>query len=206
MLAVTASDFTIYLIDDDPAVLKSLGRLLQSTGYQTKPYVSAEEFLREHDASVPGCIVLDLLMPGLNGLEVQETLARQDVERPIVFLTGQATIPASVLAMRAGAIDFLCKPIELSDLLSALKVAQERDKTNRAAIGARQVVLDRLKKLTPRERQVLDSVTKGLLNKQIGCDLGVHEKTIKVHRARAFTKMGAKNVPELMRMMAAIPR
>jgi FixJ family two-component response regulator len=203
---MTATEFTIFLIDDDPAVLKSLDRLLRAAGYQTKPYLSAKLFLREHDASVPGCIVLDLNMPGLSGLDVQGALAGQDPDRPIVFLTGQGTISASVLAMRAGAIDFLSKPIDKSELLTAIKAAQKLDTTRRGAKGARQVILDRLKKLTAREREVLDFVIKGSLNKQTGSALGVHEKTVKVHRARALEKMGVKNVPELVRMMGAVVR
>ena len=176
---MAAVEFTVFLIDDDPGVLRSLDRLLQAAGYETKPYPSAERFLTEHDAFVPGCIVLDLAMPGLIGLDVQELLARQGIERPIVFLTGQGTIPASVPAMRAGAIDFLMKPTDESELLNAIKTAQERDKTSRAAKASLQPILDRLNKLTPREREVLDYIVRGWLNKQIASALGIHEKTIK---------------------------
>jgi Response regulator len=126
-----ALDFTVFLLDDDPAVLKAVGRLLQAAGYTTKTYCSAEAFLSEHDASTPGCAVLDLSMPGLNGLDVQETLVRQGVERPVIFLTGHGTIPMSVLAMRAGAIDFLTKPVGNSELMSAIKSAEDRDRTQR---------------------------------------------------------------------------
>ena len=118
------SEFTVFLVDDDPAVLTALSRLLQAAGYATKTYCSAETFLSEHDASTPGCAVLDLSMPGLNGLGVQEALVRQAVERPVIFLTGHGTIPVSVLAMRAGAIDFLTKPIGNSELMSAIKSAE----------------------------------------------------------------------------------
>jgi FixJ family two-component response regulator len=124
-----ALDFTVFLLDDDPAVLKAVGRLLQAAGYTTKTYCSAEAFLSEHDASTPGCAVLDLSMPGLNGLDVQETLVRQGVERPVIFLTGHGTIPMSVLAMRAGAIDFLTKPVGNSELMSAITSAEDRDRT-----------------------------------------------------------------------------
>src|SRR5262245_16889654 len=142
------TEFTVFLVDDDPAVLKSLDRLLQATGYRTKAYSSSEAFLHEHDASMSGCVVLDLAMPGLNGLDVQEVLARQGVDQPIIFLTGLATIPESVLAMKAGAIDFLSKPIDQSELLRAIKSAEEREKTKHRIEAERKPVRDKLAKLT----------------------------------------------------------
>src|SRR5262245_26315052 len=196
----TTTEFIVFLIDDDPAKLKALGRLLRAAGYQTRAYQSAEVFLKEHDASIPGCAVLDHAMPGLSGLDLQE--ARQGIHRPVIFLTGQGTIPESVKAMRAGAVDYLTKPVDNVELLSAIKLAEERDKTRSDVEARNKIVLQRLAKLTPRERETLKLVTEGLLNKQIAGVMGVTEKTIKVHRMRVFKKMGARTVAELVRMTA----
>jgi FixJ family two-component response regulator len=152
---MAASEFTVFLIDDDPGVLRSLDRLLQAAGYETKPYQSAEAFLNEHDASIPGCAVLDHAMPGLSGLDVQEALARQGIHRPIIFLTGRGTIAESVKAMRAGAVDYLTKPLNDVELLSAIKLAEERDKTRRDVEAQNKVVLQRSAKLSQRERERL---------------------------------------------------
>jgi FixJ family two-component response regulator len=147
------SEFTVFLVDDDPAVLMALSGLMQASGYATKAYCSAEAFLSEHDASTPGCAVLDLSMPGLNGLDVQEALVRQGVERPVIFLTGHGTIPETVLAMRAGAIDFLTKPVGNSELMSAIKSAEDRDRTQRHIGTQREAVFQRVAKLTRREKE-----------------------------------------------------
>jgi FixJ family two-component response regulator len=182
--------------------LKALARLLGAAGYQTKSYQSAKAFLAEHDASIPGCAVLDHTMPGLNGLDVQEALARRGIHRPVIFLTGRGTIAESVKAMKAGAVDYLTKPIDKVDLLNAIRSAEERDKTQRDVEARNKIVLQRLAKLTPRERETLDLVTKGLLNKQIAGVMGATERTIKEHRGRVFKKMGAKTLAELVRMTA----
>ena len=199
-----ALDFTVFLLDDDPAVLKAVGRLLQAAGYTTKTYCSAEAFLSEHDASTPGCAVLDLSMPGLNGLDVQEALMRQGVERPVIFLTGHGTIPMSVLAMRAGAIDFLTKPVGNSELMSAIKSAEDRDRIQRPIETQRKVILQKMAKLTRREKEVLALVVTGQQNKTIGYKLGICEKTIKVHRSRVHEKMGVRSLAELVRMTVGI--
>jgi FixJ family two-component response regulator len=199
------SEFTVLLVDDDPAVLTALSRLLQAAGYATKTYCSAEAFLSEHDASTPGCLVLDLAMPGLNGLAVQEALALRGIDRPIIFLTGQGTIPESVQAMRAGAVDFLTKPIDQPELLTAIRCAEERDKTQRDSETRHKIVRQNVAKLTRRERQVLDLVVAGWLNKLIAHELGVRLKTIKVHRSRVHEKMGVKSLAELVRMTMGIP-
>jgi FixJ family two-component response regulator len=199
-------DFTIFLVDDDQAVLQALGRLLQAAGYQTKAYSSAKTFLDEHDGSIPGCVVLDLAMPEFNGLGVQDALARQNMNRPIIFLTGQATIRDSVQAMKAGAMDFLTKPIDQSQLMSAIKSAEARDRAQRRVEAQRNAILQKMTKLTPREKEVLDYVVRGWLNKQIGGALGVHEKTIKVHRGRVFKKMGVRTLAELVQMTVGITR
>jgi FixJ family two-component response regulator len=185
--------------------LKAVGRLLQAAGYTTKTYCSAEAFLSEHDASTPGCAVLDLSMPGLNGLDVQEALMRQGVERPVIFLTGHGTIPMSVLAMRAGAIDFLTKPVGNSELMSAIKSAEDRDRIQRPIETQRKVVLQKMAKLTRREKEVLALVVTGQQNKTIGYKLGICEKTIKVHRSRVHEKMGVRSLAELLRMTIGIP-
>jgi FixJ family two-component response regulator len=194
------ADFTIFLVDDDPGVLQGLTWLLESAGYSTKSYASAKAFLDEHDGSIPGCVVLDLAMPELNGLKVQDALVRRHVNRPIVFLTGEATIPESVQAMKAGAMDFLTKPIKKSELLRAIETAKARDEAQRRIEAERDEVLQRMAKLTDREREVLDYVTKGWINKQIGSALGVNEKTIKLYRGRMYEKMGVRTVPDLVRM------
>src|SRR5215468_3620835 len=190
----TTTEFIVFLIDDDLVVLKALGRLLQAAGYQTKAYQSAEAFLAEHDASSPGCAVLDHAMPALNGLDVQEALARQGNHRPVIFLTGRGTVAESVKAMKAGAVDYLLKPVDKIELLNAIRTAEERDKRQRDVEARNKVVLQRLAKLTPRERETLELITKGLLNKQIASFMGVGEKTIKVHRGRLFKKMGVRTL------------
>jgi len=202
--AFMALNFTVFLLDDDPAVLKAVGRLLQAAGFAIKTYCSAEAFVSEHDASTPGCLVLDLLMPGLNGLGVQEALALRGIDRPIIFLTGVGTVPAGVEAMKAGAIDFLTKPVDKSELLSAIKSAEERDKTQRHGEARRKIVLQKVAKLTHREREVLGLIVAGQLNKNIATDLGVHEKTVKVHRGRIHKKMGVRSVAELVWMTLGI--
>src|SRR4029450_8042165 len=155
----TTTEFIVFLIENDPAILKALGRLLRAAGYQTKAYQSAEAFLNEHDASIPGCAVLDHAMPGLSGLDLQEGL-RQWIRRPVIFLTGQGTIPESVKAMRAGAVDYLTKPVDNVELLSAIKLAEERDKTQRDAEARNKLVLQKLAKLTRREKESLNLWTK----------------------------------------------
>jgi FixJ family two-component response regulator len=199
------SAFTVFLLDDDGAVLKAVDRLLQAAGYTTKTYCSGEAFLSEQDASTPGCLVLDLAMPGLNGLAVQEALALRGIDRPIIFLTGQGTIPESVQAMRAGAVDFLTKPIGRPELLTAIRCAEERDKTQRDSETRHKIVRQKVAKLTRRERQVLALVVAGLLNKLIAHELGVRLKPIKVHRGRVHEKMGVRSLAELVRMTMGIP-
>jgi FixJ family two-component response regulator len=194
------TNFTIFLVDDDQAVLRALGRLLQTAGYRTKAYCSAKTFLHEHDGSIPGCVVLDLAMPEFDGLSVQDALVRQNITRPIIFLTGQATIPKSVQAMKAGAVDFLTKPIQQSQLLSAIQSAEARDRTQRHKEARHNIIIEKMATLTRRERETLKLVTEGLLNKQIAGVMGVTEKTIKVHRMRVFKKMGARSLAELVRM------
>ena len=177
------TEFIVFLVDDDPVILKALGRLLRAAGYQTKAYQSTETFLNEHDASIPGCAVLDHTMPGLSGLDVQEALALRGIHRPIIFLTGRGTIAESVKAMKAGAVDYLTKPVDKVDLLNAIRSAEERDKTQRDVDARNNLVQQKLAKLTRRERETLKLITKGLLNKQIAGVMGVTEKTGAPHES-----------------------
>ena len=192
--------FTTFLVDDDPGVLKALSRIVRTAGYETVSYSSAQAFLREHDPSTPGCAILDLTMPELDGLELQQHLAQAGAELPIIFLSGHADIPASVQAMKAGAVDFLVKPVDRDKLLSAIELAKNRDDKARQARSERQSLEARLAMLTQREREVLERVVKGLLNKQIAAELGTVEKTIKVHRGRMMAKLGVRSVAELVRL------
>jgi FixJ family two-component response regulator len=197
---MSTTDFSVFLIDDDPGVLKSLTRLLQTAGYKTKAFSSSEAFLEEHDPSVPGCAVLDLTMPGLDGLELQQELAGKATSRPIVFLTGHGNVPVSVRAMKAGAVDFLLKPVKRDDLLEAVGRAAALDRVARHTDEERRAIYALLEKLTPRETEVLTHVIAGCLNKQIAANLGTVEKTIKVHRSRMMAKMGVRTVAALVRL------
>jgi len=191
---------TVFIVDDDPAVLKGLSRLLKSAGLGVKTFPSSQDFLNYFIPNTPGCLVLDVAMPGLNGLELQKTLATKGSAIPIIFLTGHGDIPMSVRAMKGGALDFLTKPVNDDDLLKAVHLALEKD---RSALRARAEVAEiqqRLATLTPREREVMEHVVSGQLNKQTAADLGTAEKTIKVHRARVMEKMKAHSVAELVRL------
>lgn len=190
----------VYVVDDDPAVRKSLWRLLRSGGYEVAAFESAEEFLKKLEPDAAGCAMLDLAMPGLDGLSLQQRLAERDVPMPVLFLTGRGDIPASVRAMKAGAEDFLTKPVDERVLFAALKRALERGREAREARQRVSEARGRLETLTPREREVLDGVVAGRLNKQIAGDLGISEKTVKVHRARVMEKLDASSVAELVRL------
>jgi FixJ family two-component response regulator len=192
--------FTTFLVDDDPGVLKALSRIMRTAGYESRAYSSPAEFLREHDPSIPGCAILDLMMPELDGLELQQRLVGSGSERPIIFLTGNGDIPTSVLAIKAGAVDFLTKPIKRDTLLAAIARAEEGDATARQARSERQAVEEGLAGLTPREREVLEHVIAGKLNKQIAVSLGTVEKTVKVHRGRMMAKLDVRSVADLVRL------
>jgi len=192
--------FTIFLVDDDAGVLKALTRLLRVKGYDARPYASPRDFLTHHDPTVPGCAVLDVAMPGLDGLALQEALIAEGAPRPIIFLTGKGDIPTSVRAMKAGAIDFLTKPVSDQILLDAIARAEEQDGKSRQAQAELDAIHARMTTLTPREREVLTHVVAGRLNKQIAGDLGTVEKTIKVHRGRMMEKLGVRTVVDLVRM------
>jgi FixJ family two-component response regulator len=195
------SAFTVFIVDDDSGVTRALSRLLKSRGYETESFTSSREFLEQHDAALPGCAVLDLSMPDLNGLELQQALTREGaVPRPIIFLTGRGDIPTSVQAIKAGAVDFLTKPVRDEALLGAVAQARELDARSRIEHAELSAIRARLSSLTPREREVLGHVVAGRLNKQIAGDLGIVEKTIKVHRARMMRKMNVRTVVDLARL------
>lgn len=191
---------TVFVIDDDAAIRKSLARLLQSAHFDVRSFASPWEFLEQHNPATPGCILLDVSMPGLNGLELQQSLAKQRCERPIIFLTGHGDVPTSVQAMKAGASDFLTKPVDDQLLLAAIRVAVEKDRQSRAARAELNSIETRLASLTPREREVLEQVVSGKLNKQIASELGTVEKTIKVHRGRVMEKMEVTSLADLVRV------
>jgi RNA polymerase sigma factor (sigma-70 family) len=194
------SESTIFLVDDQVSVLRALSRLLRSAGLSVETFRSGQEFLQRYDANAAGCLVLDIAIPGLNGLELQQTLNFKGIELPIIFLTGHGDIPMSVQAMKRGALDFLTKPTNDEDLLSAIRAGLKRDRTNRQARAELAEIQQRLATLTPRERQVLVEVISGKLNKQVAAHLGVGEKTIKVHRARVIKKMKVQSVADLVRV------
>jgi FixJ family two-component response regulator len=192
--------FTVFLVDDDAGVLRALDRMLQLRGYQVRSFTSPEVFLASHDASVPGCAVLDVAMPGLDGFALQHALTAEGSQRPVVFLTGEGDIPASVRAMRAGAVDFLTKPFSDVDLLAAIARAEKEDSENRSANAGLNSINARLAMLTPREREVMTHVVAGRLNKQIASDIGIVEKTVKLHRGRMMRKLGVRSVADLVRL------
>jgi len=191
---------TVFLVDDDPGVLRALTRLLRASGREVRAFASQREFLGQHDPAAPGCLVLDVAMPERNGLDFQRDLATSGDERAVVFITGQGDVSTGVRAMKAGAVDFLTKPFNDGQLLAAVQAAIDRDALMRRTRAERGEVERKLAMLTLRERQVLEHVIAGQLNKHIAADLGTVEKTIKVHRGRIMQKMGAASLVELIRM------
>ena len=191
---------TVFVVDDDTAVLKSLSRLLRSARLAVATFSSPRDFLDRHDPNAPGCLVLDVSMPGLSGLELQQALMARGHELAIIFLTGHGDIPMSVKAMKQGAVDFLTKPVDHDDLLKAIRAAIEKDRLQRQAHAEVAEIQQRLATLTPREREVMYHVISGHLNKQTAADLGTVEKTIKVHRARVMEKMKVHSVAELVHL------
>lgn len=191
---------TVFVIDDDAGVRKALARLLRASGWDVLAFASPQEFLVQHDPSEPGCLVLDVALPQQNGLDFERELAASGAGRPVVFITGQGDVPTSVRAMKAGAVDFLTKPFGDSELLAAVRTAMEKDSAAREARAEQRRIGDRVARLTLRERQVLEHVIAGQLNKHIASDLGTVEKTVKVHRGRIMRKLGATSLVELVRM------
>lgn len=197
----TEDPSVVFVVDDDDAVLRGLARLLRAAGYSTETFTSPTQFLARAPHDGPCCLVVDLSMPGMSGLEVQQALLRASVAMPIVFLSGQGTVPASVEALKAGALDFLTKPVEENVLVGAVELGLARSRALRSAATRRRELEARFARLTPREQQVADLVARGWLNKQVAYELGTSEKTVKVHRARALAKLGAGSVAELVRLV-----
>ncbi len=191
---------TVFVIDDDASVRKSLSRLLRSADYLAETFASAEEFLgREHFNGI-GCLLLDVQMPGLSGMDLQEELNKADYHMPIIFITGHGDIPMSVEAMKKGAVDFLPKPFDDKELLRAIEKAIEKDTYAKAEYDETLDIRKRIELLTPRENETLRYVITGMLNKQIGLKLNIAEKTVKVHRGRIMEKLCVASVAELVRL------
>ena len=194
----------VFIIDDDAAVRASIADLLQSAGLESETFETPQEFLRRDSADGPGCIVLDLRLPGMDGLAVQRALAEAGITTPIIFLTAFADVPTTVKAMKSGAMEFLTKPFDDQELLDAIYRALERDQVARDQQQELSTLHDRYTRLTPRERQVMAHVVSGRLNKQIAADLGTSEITVKIHRQRVMRKMQAESLAELVRLAARI--
>jgi FixJ family two-component response regulator len=194
------SDAVIAIVDDDPSVLKGLERLIRSLGWQAETFASAQEFLDRPRTEAPSCLVLDLQLPGLSGLDLQKRMAEAGLEIPIVFLTGHGDIPASVKAMKAGAVEFLTKPVDEEHLLTAIQEAIERDRRTREQQAGTRDLRDRYGSLTAREQEVMQQVISGLLNKQVAADLNITEDTVKFHRGHIMRKMRADSLADLVRM------
>jgi FixJ family two-component response regulator len=192
---------TVFVLDDDESFVRALDRLLRAEGFTTRTWTSVSVFLAEHDPDLPGCLVTDLMMPDMTGIELQRRLVDQGCRRPIVFITGRGDMSTAVEGMRMGAVSFLPKPVSRASLVEALREALSKDAAARVVNIERQRVRQLLDSLTARERQVLELVARGLLNKQIAASLGTAEKTIKVHRGRLMHKMQVKSAAALVQLL-----
>jgi len=197
---MSETDAMVFVVDDDAPMRESLKNLIRSVGLQVELFASAQEFLRSKRPDVPSCLVLDVRLPGVSGLDLQRRTGDAGIEIPIVFITGHGDIPMSVRAMKAGAVEFLTKPFRDQDLLDAIQQALERDRRARDQRAALDELRSRFVSLTSREREVMKRVVAGLLNKQIGAELVISETTVKIHRHQVMEKMGAGSLPELVRM------
>ena len=197
---------TIFIVDDDAAVRDSLKMLLRSVGQAVETFGSGQEFIDAYSEDRPGCLVLDIRMPGMSGLELQQKLNERHSIMPIIFITGHGDVPMAVEAMQAGAVDFIQKPFRDQDLIDRINQALEKDQNNRAALGERNDIRKRLETLTPREREVLDLVVHGKANKVIAGDLRLSQRTVEIHRARVMEKMQASSLAHLVRMVLEVGR
>jgi len=197
---MTETDAMVFVVDDDAPMRESLMNLIRSVGLRAELFASAQEFLRSKRPDVPSCLVLDVRLPGLSGLDLQRRTSEAGLEIPIIFITGHGDIPMTVRAMKAGAVEFLTKPFRDQDLLDAIQQALERDRKARDQRAEIEELRSRFASLTAREREVMVRVVAGLLNKQIGAELGTSETTVKIHRHQVMEKMGAMSLPELVRM------
>jgi FixJ family two-component response regulator len=197
---MTAPDEVVYVVDDDASLRESIEDLIRSVGLRVETFASAPEFLRAKRPDTPGCLVLDVRLKGLSGLDLQKWLIEADIAIPIIFITGHGDIPMTVQAMKAGAVEFLTKPFRDQDLLDAIQQALQRDRKTSEQRANVEELQRRFRSLTPREREVMTLVVAGLLNKQIAGDLGTSEASVKVHRQHVMEKIGAGSLAELVRM------
>jgi FixJ family two-component response regulator len=193
-------DPIVWVVDDDVSLREALGSLIRSAGLRVETFASAQEFLARSQVDTPNCLVLDVQLPALSGLDLQKRMAEVNLEIPIVFITGHGNIPMSVRAMKAGAVEFLTKPLADQDLLEAIQQAISRDRVARQQKAKMRQLQDRYQSLTPREREVMERVVSGLLNKQVAAELGTTEFTVKVHRGRVMRKMQCNSFADLVRM------
>lgn len=196
------SDSRVFIVEDDPSMRNALRNLLRSVGLESQLYTSAQEFLDAEKPEIPSCLVLDVRLPGMSGLDLQKELARADIQMPVIFITAHGDIPMSVRAMKAGAVEFLPKPFRDQDLLDAIQLSLTQDRDRRQREGEIAVLQKRLHGLTPREREVFPLVVSGRSNKEIAGEIGISEITVKVHRGNLMRKMQATSFAELLRMSA----